>query len=128
MENIDRLKILNQQTKLKSGYESLKNIVREPLYTKKIQEFKNPYQTTHQLDFNNGLSLFQNNTQDLKYDKIICGRQLREEKTRFNYAIDNHITNKLVNVSGLMYKNSDLRVQPNRIIAQSTNYTKPIGI
>lgn len=127
-ENINRLSQLNQQTKLKSGHERLEKIVRTPLYTQRIQEYPDPYQRTNQLDKNNNLSLFQQNTQNLKYDKVICGRQKPEEKYRYNYAIDKNITNKLVDVSGQMIRNSDLRVQPNRYITPTNNNKSPIGL
>lgn len=106
--------ILNQQTILKSKYNAMDYRVRTPLYTNRVQEFYTPYVKTNQFDINTGLSLNQANTQDLVYDKVICGRPESQEAYRFNYAIDNHITNKVRDISGQAIRNSDLRIQPNR--------------
>ena len=109
----ERLYQLHQQTLLNNRYEIMEQTVRTPLYTKQINDFKNPYLKTNQLDNNTGLSLFQANTQNLAYDNIICGRPESVGASRYNYAIDNHITNRLVDVSGTLLKNSELRIQPN---------------
>lgn len=108
----ERLYQLYQQTLLNDRYEKRDQNVRTPLYTQRINDFKTPYLKTSQLDNNTGLSLFQANTQNLGYDNIICGRPESVGASRYNYAIDNHITNRLVDVSGSIYKNSELRVQP----------------
>ena len=108
----ERLYQLYQQRLLNDKYQIKENTVRTPLYTKRINDFYTPYVITNQFDKNTNLSLFQANTQNLGYDNIKCGRPESEGSSRFNYAIDNHITNKLIDVSGNIYKNSELRVQP----------------
>ena len=108
----ERLYQLYQQTLINDKYHVKENTVRTPLYTQRINDFKTPYVITTQFDKNTGLSLFQANTQNLAYENIICGRPESVGASRYNYAIDNHITNKLVDVSGSVFKNSELRIQP----------------
>lgn len=107
-----RLYQLCQQRLLKEKYQIRENTVRTPLYTQRVNEFYTPYVISNQFDKNTNLSLFQANTQNLAYDNIICGRPESAGASRFNYAMDNHITNRLVDVSGSVYKNSELRIQP----------------
>lgn len=106
--------ILNQQTILKSKYNAMDYKKRTPLYTDRIQEFYTPYKKTNQFDNNTGVSINQANTQDLVYDKIICGRPETDDKSRFNYAMDQYITKAPQDISGQAIRNSDLRIQPNR--------------
>lgn len=88
--------------------------VRTPLYTNRVQEFYTPYVKTNQFDKNTNLILNQANTQDLVYDRVICGRPETQDAYRFNYAIHNHITNKVRDISGQAIGNNELRIQPNR--------------
>ena len=109
-----RLNLLYQQRILNDKYQMMENTKRVPLYTGRIQAYRQPYVITSQLDKNTGLSLFQANTQKLAYPVIVCGRPAQEDRSRFNYAISNHITHKLVDISGQVFRNSELRVQPNK--------------
>jgi len=109
----ERLYQLYQQRMLNDKYQVKENTVRTPLYTKRINDFKTPYVITNQFDKNTGLSLFQANTQNLAYDNIVCQKPPQEGASRYNYAIDNYITNRYVDVSGTLLKNSELRLQPN---------------
>ena len=108
----ERLYQLYQQRLLNDKYQVRENTVRTPLYTQRVDDFYTPYVITNQFDKNTGLSLFQANTQNLGYDNIVCQKPPREGASRFNYAMDNHITNRLIDVSGSVYKNSELRIQP----------------
>ena len=111
-----RLNLLYMQRSLNDKYQIMENTRRVPLYLDRIQAYNEPYVITQQLDRNTIHSLFQANAQKLAYPNIICGRPPIEGKSRYNYAIDNHITNKLVDISGQVFKNSDLRVQPNKYV------------
>jgi len=108
----ERLYQLYQQRLLNDKYQIKENTVRTPLYTQRVKDFYTPYVITNQFDKNTNLSLFQENTQPLAYNNIMCQKPPKESSSRFNYALDNHITNKLVDVSGSVFKNSELRVQP----------------
>lgn len=114
--------ILNQQTILKSKYNAMDYRVRTPLYTNRVQEFYTPYVKTNQFDKNTNLIFNQANTQDLVYDKVICGRPETEDKSRFNYAMDQYITKRYVDVSGQSIRNNELRIQPNRYTTPALNH------
>jgi len=116
-----RLDILYQQGLLNNRYHHMDMTRRVPLYIQPVQNFHTPYVITNQFDRNSVVSLFQANAQDLTYPKIICQKPGREGSSRFNYAIDNYVTNRLVDVSGQAYRNSALRIQPNK-------YTTPAKI
>jgi hypothetical protein len=108
-----RMGALHRSIALNDRYDFLERTRRTSLYTKRIQNYKEPYVKTSQLDANNNLSFNQENTQKLSYPNINTGRHPQESKTRYNYAIDNYITNGIVDVSGSLMKNSNLRIQPN---------------
>ena len=46
----------------------------------------------------------------------------KQSRFRYNYALDNHITNKLIDVSGSVFKNSELRVQPFKNTTPAKHY------
>jgi hypothetical protein len=106
------LQQLYSLTLLKSKYNAMDYKTRTPLYTKRVQSFKDPYEKVRQLDKNTRLIFNQENTQNLKYDNIKCGRPESEGAYRFNYALDQYITKRLVDVSGQYIRNTELRVQP----------------
>lgn len=109
-----RLQILNQQGKLNAFYNDMDYTRRVPLYTEGVQSFFTPYVITNQFDKNSGVSLYQANAQELRFPNITCQKPGRKESSRFNYTIDNYITNRPVDVSGTNFINSKLRVQPNK--------------
>jgi hypothetical protein len=108
-----RMGALHRSIALDDRYDFLERTRRTPLYTTRIQNFKDPYVKTSQLDAKNNLSFNQENTQKLSYPNINTGRPPQESKNRYNYAIDNYVTNRVVDVSGSLMKNSNLRIQPN---------------
>lgn len=111
-----RLDNLYNQTSLKNIHNKLDYEIRKPLYTGRIQNYHEQYMRTNQFDKNKVLSINKGNVQDLKYYNIRVGREIEKEKSRFNYTIDNHITRRPTEVSGHIFPNNELRVQPNRYV------------
>ena len=114
---------LHHQTLLKSKYNTMDYTTKTPLYTPRVQSYQEPYEKVQQLNKNTGLVLNQANTQNLIYDNIICGRPETDDRSRFNYAIDQYITKAVVDVSGQAIRNNELRVQPNKYSTPAKMYS-----
>lgn len=76
-----------------------------------------PYQSYNQLDMATHLGVFgKQNSQPSRLPEpvINCTPRYNETASRFNYAIDKCVDNRLVDVSGIDIPNNRLRVIPNR--------------
>lgn len=89
-------------------------------------EAKYPYEKYGQLDGNLVIATFgrENSQKTRLLEPIInCTPRINIPASRFNYAYDKQINNKLVDCSGVEIPNKFLRVIPNRGI-QTTGYQK----
>jgi hypothetical protein len=87
---------------------------------------KYPYERYSQLDFSSYVGVFgKENSQPsrLLEPTINCTPRVNIPASRFNYAYDKQIDNKLIDVSGVDIPNKFLRVIPNRGI-ETTGYQK----
>ena len=76
-----------------------------------------PHLSRSQLPFGNGLAdLMLENSQKSKLPEPIirCGRQVMEESSRFNYGLDLSVNKRLIDVSGQLITNENLRSMPQR--------------
>jgi hypothetical protein len=76
-----------------------------------------PYQSRSQLPFGNGLAdlMLENSQRSRLPEPVIrCGRQVMEESSRFNYALDLSVNKRLIDVSGQLITNDKLRSMPQR--------------
>lgn len=76
-----------------------------------------PHEINNQLDMATHLGVFgKENSQPSKLPEplINCTPRYNETSSRFNYAIDTCIDNKLTDVSGIDIPNNRLRILPNR--------------
>ena len=76
-----------------------------------------PHLSRSQLPFGNGLSdlMLENSQKSRLPEPIIrCGRQVMEESSRFNYGLDLSVNKRLIDVSGQLITNENLRSMPQR--------------
>ena len=98
----------------------IKNGLRPKNYTDLIDfrsEVNYPYEVYNQLDGNSVIGTFgKANSQSSKLPQptINCTPRHNPEASRFNYAFDSQIDNRLIDVSGVDIPNKHLRVIPNR--------------
>jgi hypothetical protein len=113
--------IINRSYML-DGIEGLpiKNGLRPKNYTDLIDfrsEVNYPYEVYNQLDGNSVIGTFgKANSQPSKLPQptINCTPRHNPEASRFNYAFDSQIDNRLIDVSGVDIPNKHLRVIPHR--------------
>jgi len=90
-------------------------------YTDRVQNnsYENfNHQTYSQLDGVTHIGTFQkSNSQPSKIPTINCTPRKNETASRFNYSLDYAINNRMIDVSGQLIANENLRVIPNRGIA-----------
>ena len=110
----------------------IKNGLRPKNYTDLI-DFRSdanyPYQVYSQLDGNSVIGTFgKANSQPSKLPQptINCTPRHNPEASRFNYAFDSQIDNRLIDVSGVDIPNKHLRVIPNR--GTQSAYQKPVMV
>ena len=105
-------------------------------YTGRVNLYSNannPYQIYSQLDCQHHLGCFgKGNSQPSQLPKpfINCTPRKNDDAWRFNYAIDEQITKRLVDVSGQYIPNNQLRIIPNRgihLYAQDRNIPSSIN-
>lgn len=110
----------------------IKNGLRPKNYTDLIDfrsEANYPYQVYSQLDGNSVIGTFgKANSQSSKLPQptINCTPRHNPEASRFNYAVDSQIDNRLIDVSGVDIPNKHLRVIPNR--GTQSAYQKPVMV
>lgn len=98
----------------------IKNGLRPKNYTDLVNlrsEANYPYEVYNQLDGNSVIGTFgKANSQPSKLPEptINCTPRHNPEASRFNYAVDSQIDNRLIDVSGVSIPNKHLRVIPNR--------------
>jgi hypothetical protein len=88
-----------------------------------------PHQAYGQLDGNSVIGTFgKANSQSSKLTTpvINCTPRHNPEASRFNYAVDSQIDNRLIDVSGVEISNKFLRVMPNR--GTHSAYQKPVMV
>jgi hypothetical protein len=76
-----------------------------------------PHLSRSQLPFGNGLSdlMLESSQKSRLPEPIIrCGRQVMEESSRFNYGLDLSVNKRLIDVSGQLITNENLRSMPQR--------------
>jgi hypothetical protein len=76
-----------------------------------------PHLSRSQLPFGNGLAdlMLESSQKSRLPEPIIrCGRQVMEESSRFNYALDLSVNKRLIDVSGQLITNDKLRSMPQR--------------
>ena len=76
-----------------------------------------PHLSRSQLPFGNGLSdlMLENSQKSRLPEPIIrCGREFMEESSRFNYGLDLSVNKRLIDVSGQLITNENLRSMPQR--------------
>jgi hypothetical protein len=87
-------------------------------YTDRVQansDANYPHQSYSQLDVGTHIGTFgKGNSQPSKIPTIDCTRRKNETASRFNYAFDYAINNRMIDVSGQHIPNENLRVIPNR--------------
>lgn len=110
----------------------IKNGLRPKNYTDLIDfrsEANYPYQVYSQLDGNSVIGTFgKANSQSSKLPQptINCTPRHNPEASRFNYAVDSQIDNRLIDVSGVDIPNKHLRIIPNR--GTQSAYQKPVMV
>jgi hypothetical protein len=92
---------------------------RQPLYTPSVRNNSmcfDQYELRSQLDANGVASLGYENSQFSELpDPFITSRQDKmEENNRFNYGLDMSVNKRLIDISGQLIANEDLRVIPQR--------------
>jgi hypothetical protein len=88
-----------------------------------------PHESYAQLDGNSVIGTFgKANSQSSKLTTpvINCTPRKNEEASRFNYAVDSQIDNRLIDVSGVEIPNNKLRVMPNR--GTQSAYQRPVMV
>lgn len=111
---------------------AIQNGLRTKNYTELIDfrsEVNYPHQAYGQLDGNNVIGTFGKvNSQSSKLPTPIinCTPRHNPEASRFNYAVDSQIDNRLIDVSGVEIPNNKLRVIPNR--GTHSAYQKPVMV
>lgn len=111
----------------------IKNGLRPKNYTDLINfrsEVNYPYQVYSQLDGNSVIGTFgKANSQSSKLPQptINCNPRHNPEASRFNYAVDSQIDNRLIDVSGVDIPNKHLRVIPNRGTQSAYQNISPKG-
>ena len=76
-----------------------------------------PHLSRSQLPFGNGLAdlMLESSQKSRLPEPIIrCGRQVMEESSRFNYGLDLSVNKRLIDVSGQLITNENLRSMPQR--------------
>lgn len=110
----------------------IQNGFRSKNYTELVDfrsEVNYPHEAYGQLDGNNVIGSFgKANSQASKLPTPIinCTPRHNPEASRFNYAVDSQIDNRLIDVSGIEIPNNKLRVMPNR--GTHSAYQKPVMV
>ena len=110
----------------------IQNGLRTKNYTELIDfrsDVNYPHQSYGQLDGNSIIGTFgKANSQSSKLPNpvINCTARHNPEASRFNYAVDSQIDNRLIDVSGVEIPNNKLRVMPNR--GTQSAYQKPVMV
>ena len=93
---------------------------RQDLYLPRVEinaDGLQPHLSRSQLPFANGLSdlMLENSQRSRLPEPVIkCGREFAEESSRFNYGLDLSVNKRLIDVSGQLITNENLRSMPQR--------------